>query len=122
VLQRMKSDSNAISRKVAELEQQRDEHNLVLKTLSKLEASRKCYRMVGGVLVQRTVGEVLPAVTQNKDALEKNIATLEADLQERNKQMTEFAREHGLLVTGKEEQKEEKPSEGGEKKTAGLLV
>jgi len=124
VLQRMKSDINAISRKVAELEQQRDEHNLVIKTLSKLEASRKCYRMVGGVLVQRTVGEVLPAVTQNKETLVQNIATLEAEVQERNKQITEFAREHGLLTqtVGKDENKDEKSSGGGEKKNSGLLV
>jgi len=80
--------------------------------------------MVGGVLVQRTVGEVLPAVTQNKETLGQNIATLEAEVQERNKQITEFAREHGLLTqtVGKDENKE-KPGEGGEKKkTSGVLV
>lgn len=83
VLQRMKSEITAISRRVSELEQQRDEHkfvgyvltsnhtSLVIKTLSKLEPTRKCFRMVGGVLVQRTVSEVLPAVTQSKETVFK---------------------------------------------------
>jgi len=77
--------------------------------------------MVGGVLVQRTVGEVLPAVTQNRDTLDKQMNTLQADRQERYKQMNEFARERGLLTQNiKEEEKTEK--QAGEKKTAGLLV
>lgn len=29
----------------------------------------RCFRLVGGVLVQRTVGEVAPAVRRNKDSL-----------------------------------------------------
>jgi len=122
-LQRMKADTTAIARKIAELEQQRDEHNLVIKTLSKLEPGRRCYRMVGGVLVQRTVGEALPAITQNKEALDKSITSLEAEIQERNKQMAEFAREKGLLTQNvKEEEQKEKKSETGEKKSSGLLV
>ncbi|KAK2198416.1 bifunctional Prefoldin beta-like/Prefoldin/Prefoldin subunit 2 [Babesia duncani] len=38
------------------------EHRLVLKTLSELPKDRKCYRLIGGVAVERTVGEVLPAL------------------------------------------------------------
>ena len=32
-----------------------------------MDADRKCFRMVGGVLVERTVKEVLPALTSNRD-------------------------------------------------------
>jgi prefoldin subunit 2 len=48
---------------------ERDEHKLVVDTLSKLNNDRKAFRMVGGVLVERTVGDVLPAVTQNFDGV-----------------------------------------------------
>ena len=48
---------------------ERDEHKLVVETLTKLEGERKAYRLVGGVLVERTVGEVLPVVSQNYDGV-----------------------------------------------------
>ena len=35
---------------------------LVLETLKGTEKERTCYRMIGGVLVQRTVGEILPTL------------------------------------------------------------
>lgn len=41
--------------------------SLVIKAITGLEPERRCYRMVGGVLVERTVGEVLPVLTTNRD-------------------------------------------------------
>ena len=43
----------------------------MLETLTPLEGERRCFRLVGGVLVERTVGEVAPAVTRNREALEE---------------------------------------------------
>jgi hypothetical protein len=40
---------------------------LVINAIQPLNKDRKCYRLVGGVLVERTVGEVLPAVQKNRD-------------------------------------------------------
>lgn len=55
----------------AQIDQQQKlaEHDLVIKTLEPLDAERKCFRLVGDVLVERTVGEVLPAVKSNRDHL-----------------------------------------------------
>ena len=39
--------------------------SLVVETLKEVDQSRKCFRMVGGVLVERTVNEVLPALINN---------------------------------------------------------
>lgn len=41
--------------------------SLVIDTLKEVDEARKCYRMVGGVLVERTVKEVLPALESNKE-------------------------------------------------------
>ena len=46
------------------------EHESVLKALEGLDPERKCFRQVGGVLVERTVGEVVPAVKNNREQLE----------------------------------------------------
>ena len=41
-------------------------HSVVIETLKKVDPSRKCFRMVGGILSERTVNEVLPALQLNR--------------------------------------------------------
>jgi len=38
---------------------------LVIEALKEVDGDRKCFRMVGGVLVERTVKDVLPAMINN---------------------------------------------------------
>ena len=40
---------------------------MVIDTLDGVDGDKKCFRMIGGVLVERTVKEVAPALTHNKD-------------------------------------------------------
>lgn len=40
---------------------------MVINALAKARPEQRCFRMVGDTLVERTVGEVLPAVQQNRD-------------------------------------------------------
>jgi prefoldin subunit 2 len=61
----MNAECQQIQAKVTELTLEKEEHRLVEGTLSKLDGGRKAYRLVGGILVERTVGEVLPIVSQN---------------------------------------------------------
>ena len=65
----MTAECQSIASKISELTLERDEHKLVVDTLSKLEPERKAFRLVGGVLVERTVDEVLPAVLQNYEGV-----------------------------------------------------
>ena len=51
---------------------------LVIDVLKGVEGERKCFRMVGGVLVERTVKDVLPALEYNNEQV-LNLASL-ADL------------------------------------------
>jgi prefoldin subunit 2 len=44
---------------------------LVIETLDPLSADRKCFRMVNGVLVERTVKDVLPTLKTNSDGLKQ---------------------------------------------------
>lgn len=44
---------------------------LVLETLEPLSGERKCFRLINGVLVERTVKDVVPALTTNQDGLRK---------------------------------------------------
>jgi prefoldin subunit 2 len=59
--------------KISELEQDRNEHLLVEETLRPLPPQRRAFRLVGQVLVERTVGEVLPTVAANRENVRVNV-------------------------------------------------
>lgn len=44
---------------------------LVIETLEPLPQDRKCFRMINGVLVERTVKDVVPSLKTNSDGLKK---------------------------------------------------
>ena len=45
-------------------------------TLTPLDRNRRAFRLVGGILVERTVGEVLPSVTTNRENVSLNCVIL----------------------------------------------
>ena len=67
-----------LMQKIAELEVDRNEHVLVEETLIPLDGDRRAYRLVGDVLVERTVKEVLPSVTSNKENVRNDEMCLHA--------------------------------------------
>lgn len=46
-----------------------DRRRLVLETLAPVPAGRKCFRLINGVLVERTVEDVVPALQTNAEGL-----------------------------------------------------
>ena len=46
--------------KLMEVEDERKENELVLESISKLEDTRKCWRLYNGVLMEKTKVEVVP--------------------------------------------------------------
>lgn len=40
---------------------------IVIDTLKNVDPKRKCYRMIGGVLCERTVEDVMPTLVTNKE-------------------------------------------------------
>ncbi|XP_073304277.1 prefoldin subunit 2-like [Primulina huaijiensis] len=95
----MRTDMNQIYSKITELEMEASEHSLVINAIEPLDPSRKCYRMVGGVLVERTIKEVLPAVQRNKEGLEEVIARLNEALEKKKMEITEFEAKYKIRIT-----------------------
>ena len=60
-----KNDYQMISERLSEVQMEFTEHRAVLDVLRGLETGRKCHRLVGGVLVERTVEQVIPALETN---------------------------------------------------------
>ena len=65
-------------------------YRLVLETLKPLPGDRKCFRMVNGVLVERSVGDVLPALQTNSDGLKKVLEDLLKQYQTKQTEMEKW--------------------------------
>ena len=68
------------------IEEERKENELVLESISKLEDTRKCWRLINGVLMEKTKVECVPemrTVINNLNAVGKQmLSSLEAVKQE----------------------------------------
>ncbi|KAL7567769.1 hypothetical protein ACA910_000523 [Epithemia clementina (nom. ined.)] len=91
-------ESQKLIQKVAELEMDRNEHKLVEETLKPLDPKRRAYRLVGEVLVERTVEEVLPSVTTNREKLNESINTLQEHIRQMQKEASELKAKHNLQM------------------------
>ncbi|KAJ5629158.1 Prefoldin [Penicillium herquei] len=66
-----KNTLQQLAQKIGDIEQEAEEHKLVIETLGPLPEERKCFRMVNGVLVERTVKDVLPNLKTNAEGLQQ---------------------------------------------------
>jgi len=114
----MQSECSQIAGKISELNLERDEHRLVVDTLSKLEASRKAFRLVGGVLVERTVGEVLPIVSANYEGIKELLEKLDAQLKTKDEERRAYKEKHGIMTQEEREAMLKKQAREAEKEAA----
>ncbi|KAG7161555.1 prefoldin subunit 2-like [Homarus americanus] len=119
--QQMRNEQRSLMAKITELEQDLNEHKIVIETLQDVSPDRKCFRMVGGVLVERTVMEVLPALQNNKEQLTKVIDSLNSKLVSKGKEVNEFRAKHNIKIRGQEDIKEPQQSDSTTG-TQGVLV
>ncbi|KAF6255736.1 Prefoldin subunit-domain-containing protein [Scenedesmus sp. NREL 46B-D3] len=91
--------------KLNDIETEAAEHDLVLKQLEPMDKSRRCYRMIGDVLVERTVAETLPAVQRNREGLGNVVKQLQAQLEAQQKALAAFQQQYKIRVG--------QPGEGG---------
>ncbi|XP_052188425.1 prefoldin subunit 2 [Diospyros lotus] len=94
----MRTELNQIYSKITELEMEVSEHTLVINAIKPLDPSRRCYRMIGGVLVERTIREVLPAVQRNKEGLDEVITRLNEALEKKKKEIAEFEAKYKIRI------------------------
>ncbi|EPQ59148.1 Prefoldin beta-like protein [Gloeophyllum trabeum ATCC 11539] len=96
---RLQSDLQALASKIGELEQEAEEHTLVLGTLEEAlaeEPDRKCFRLIGGVLVERTVKDVVPALQTNRDGIRKVVSNLAEQYKSKEQEFENFKRDYNI--------------------------
>ncbi|KAI5291092.1 hypothetical protein KEM54_006358 [Ascosphaera aggregata] len=85
--QNYKNGLQQLAQRVGEIEYEAEEHKLVISSLEPLSKDRKCFRLMNGVLVQRTVGDVLPSLQTNYDGLKKVLEELLKQYQQKQAEM-----------------------------------
>ncbi|EIW82286.1 Prefoldin beta-like protein [Coniophora puteana RWD-64-598 SS2] len=93
------NEMQALAGKIGELEQEADEHSLVLTTLDEAlqeEPDRKCFRLIGGVLVERTVKDVVPALQTNQEGIKKVIDNLAEQYKAKEQEFDAFKRDYNI--------------------------
>ncbi|XP_023935653.2 prefoldin subunit 2 [Bicyclus anynana] len=96
--QNLRSEQRQLANKISELEMDLNEHKIVIETLRGVEAARKCFRMVGGVLVERTVADVLPELEGNRDRLPAALQALNEQLARKGQEINDYIERHDIRV------------------------
>lgn len=93
-----KSTLQNLAAKIGDLETESDEHKLVLESLSTLPVERKCFRMVGGVLTERTVGDVMPLLATNQEGLKSVMEALLGNYKDTEEKFVKFQKDNKIKV------------------------
>ncbi|KAH8118725.1 Prefoldin beta-like protein [Phellopilus nigrolimitatus] len=98
-LSRLQNELKTLASKIGELESEAEEHELVLSTLNEAlqnDPKRKCFRLVGGVLVERTVQDVVPALQTNKEGIKKVVSNLMSQYKTKDGDFESLKREYNV--------------------------
>jgi prefoldin subunit 2 len=76
------------------------QRRLVLETLAPLPEDRKCFRMINGVLVERTVKDVIPILQTNSEGLNKVLEELVVQYKSKQDEMEKWKVGHYLFFFG----------------------
>lgn len=75
----------------------------VIDTLKNVDGNRKCFRLIGGVLCERTVKEVLPQLNDSKDQLDKLISSRQEHLTSKGVEINQFRDKHNIKIKGQDD-------------------
>ncbi|KAL2826806.1 prefoldin subunit 2 [Aspergillus cavernicola] len=93
-----KNTLQQLAQKIGDIEQEAEEHKLVIDTLDPLPQDRKCFRMVNGVLVERTVDDVLPSLKTNSDGLKQVLEELLKQYKSKQAELDKWKKKNNIQV------------------------
>lgn len=96
----------------------------MVSALEKVEDDRKCFRLINGVLVQRTVKEVRPALVNSREQLGEAIKSHNEALTRKGIELNDYKEKYNIRVRGADEEANEKQEAAAHQPTqqAGVLV
>ncbi|XP_022216848.1 probable prefoldin subunit 2 [Drosophila obscura] len=124
--QQLRNDQRNLANNLNTLEMDLREHKTVIETLKLADPDRKCFRLIGGVLCERTVKEVLPQLVENQDFIAQTITLITEDLSKKGTELNKFKEEHNIKIRGEhlsaEGGKSDAESSGSKSENRNVLV
>lgn len=74
---KLKAEYGEIFKRYLELEDERRENALVLTNVEPLQGDRRCWKVIGGVLVEQTLPETIESLKQTVTMLEQTLKALD---------------------------------------------
>lgn len=97
--QTLRNEQRSMSNKLSEMEMQLKEYKIVIDTLKNVkDPQRRCYRLVAGVLCERTVKDVLPELVDCEQMVTKVIENLNEQLTKKGIEINEFKEKHNIII------------------------
>ncbi|CAB61459.1 Prefoldin beta-like protein [Schizosaccharomyces pombe] len=93
-----KSRLQQIAQKIVDLETDADEHKLVMDTLNSMDNNRRCFRMIHGVLVERTVGTVVPILKTTQEGIQTAMNGLLDQYKQLEAEFQKFQKDNKIQV------------------------
>lgn len=115
----LRGEQRQIASKIYELEGDLSELRIVIESLKTVDEGRKCYRMIGGVLIERTVKDVLPDLESNMEQIKRAVELLNTKLIEKGKEIVEYKEKNNIQfqvperIVEEDEPEETKPAKPG---------
>lgn len=82
---------------------------MVAETLKKVNEDRKCFRLIGGILTERTVKDVLQQLESTQEKLSELIPKMNEVLVKKGKELNDFKELHKIKIFGKPDLQAVKP-------------
>lgn len=108
----MRSEVSKIASKISELEQEVQEHQLVIDTLTPLDEGRKAFRLIGGILVERTVKDVLPDVQQNQMGVQEFLEKLAERMNGLEQQASAWQKKYNIMTPQEQQAQAQQAGQG----------
>lgn len=97
-LQGMRNDRSKLKKRLSMLAEEIQEHAEAARVLEKFDGARPCKRAIGGVLIDSTAGEVLPALHNEVKLLTKASDEISAKLAELESSIDAFSKKHDIRI------------------------
>lgn len=78
---------------------------MVIETLKNVDENRTCYRLIGGILTERKVKDILPVLIEHKGKLTELIVKLNEQLTKKGTEINEYKEKHNIRIRGQEDLK-----------------
>ncbi|KAL5272624.1 hypothetical protein ACHWQZ_G000734 [Mnemiopsis leidyi] len=120
---KLRQEQRMVAQKISELKLEESEHKLVIDALKEVnDPTRKCYQLVGGVLMERTVGQVQPNLENNASKINSLINSMDNTLEKKAKELVDFKEKHGIKVKGEDSMEDKSKSDSAAPASTGVLV